>query len=69
LIEASTIDPLDERRAKEVGGRLGARGADDVNDAHVVCCALGRNARIATSDPSDIQALAEPSERLVLISV
>jgi len=69
LIEASEVDPLDAPRAKEVGVRLGLRGASDITDAHVVCCASENHAAVVTSDPDDIQALADPGERLTLIAV
>jgi hypothetical protein len=58
-----------EKRAKEVGVRLGGRGADDVADAHVACCAVERRAAIVTSDRADIEALIEPGERVGLIAV
>jgi predicted nucleic acid-binding protein len=63
------IDPLDADRAKEIGVRLGARGATDITDAHVVCCALEHRARVATSDPDDINALAEVGEALAVIPI
>jgi hypothetical protein len=69
LIANSESDPLDEARAKEVGERLGGRDATDIADAHVVCCALDRGAVLVTSDPIDAKALAEPGERLTVVSV
>jgi hypothetical protein len=69
LIAASDVDPLSEGRAKEVGSLLGRRGAKDVADAHVVCCASEQRATVVTSDPDDIRALAEPGERLTVIAV
>lgn len=69
LIAGSESDPLDEARAKEVGERLGDRDKADIADAHVVCCALDRVAIVVTSDPDDIEALAEPAEKLILVSV
>jgi hypothetical protein len=63
------VDSLDEERAKEVGLRLGLRGASDVADAHVACCASEYRATIATSDPDDIRALAMPGEHLALIPI
>jgi predicted nucleic acid-binding protein len=69
LIDAGEIDPLDEERAKEIGVRLGIRGTSDVADAQVVCSALEYRAMVATSDSDDIQALAEPGERLTVIAV
>jgi predicted nucleic acid-binding protein len=69
LVNASEIDDLSESRAKEVGGRLGTRGGRDVVDAHVVCCAVEREAAILTSDPDDAEALTEPGEDVELIRV
>jgi hypothetical protein len=69
LVDASDVDPLDEERAKEVGVRLGFRGTSDVADAQVVCSAAEHRAMVATSDPDDIGALADPGERLTLIVV
>jgi hypothetical protein len=69
LIAGITSDSLDEARAKEVGERLGSRARIDVADAHVVCCALDQSAIVLTSDRGDIEALAESTEKLVLVSV
>jgi hypothetical protein len=56
-------------RAREVGLRLRERNADDVTDAHVVCCAAELRVAVLTSDPDDIQALARPGEEIAVISV
>ncbi len=69
LVSAGEVDLLDEPRAKEVGERLGRRDKADVADAHVVCCALERDAELITSDPDDMEALVEVGEDLVLVSV
>lgn len=69
LIAGIKNDSLDEARAKEVGERLSSRARADVADAHVVCCALDKGAIVLTSDRDDIEALAEPTEKLVLVSV
>jgi len=69
LAGASEVDALDERRAKQVGGRLGSREGSDVVDAHVVCCAVEREAAILTSDLDDAEALIEPGEQVELIRV
>lgn len=69
LLDASVLDALDEERAKEIGERLGKRAASDVSDAHVACCAVERRAAVATSDPDDIAALADPDRELALIRV
>lgn len=69
LIGGSDIDTLSEEMAKEIGVRLGARGASDIADAHVVCCAAERQAAVVTSDREDIEALVEPDTPLRLIPV
>jgi predicted nucleic acid-binding protein len=69
LIAGSLSDPLDEARAKEVGERLGNRGKVDIADAHVVCCAIEFDAELLTADRDDIEALAEPEERLTVVSL
>lgn len=69
LMSSSTSDSLDEPRAKEVGERLGRRDRADIADAHVVCCALGHDAAIVTSDSDDMEALAAPGERLTFVSI
>jgi hypothetical protein len=62
LLEVAEVDSLDEDRGREIGERLGARASSDVVDAHVVCCAIEREAIALTSDPSDIDALTGPEE-------
>jgi len=69
LVEGSEVDALDEKRAREVGELLGLRDADDIADAHVVCCATAHRAAVVTSDPRDIEALAGPGEGLSVIRV
>jgi hypothetical protein len=69
LIAAGKVDSLDELRAREVGERLGRRDKSDIADAHVVCCALDRDADLITSDPEDMEALAGPGEEFTLVSV
>jgi hypothetical protein len=69
LMAAGEVDPLDELRAKEIGERLGRCDKSDIADAHVVCCALDRNADLITSDPDDMEPLAGPKENLTLVSV
>jgi hypothetical protein len=69
LVAASQVDPLGECRAKEVGMRLGDRGRNDVADAHVICCAVAREAAVATSDVSDMESLVESGETVPLMPV
>ncbi len=68
-IDKSDIDALDETRAKQAGERIGMRGTTDVNDAHVFCCALEREAVVITSDPDDIEALAAPGESVPVVAI
>jgi len=68
-VVVSAEDLSDEEHAKEIGVRLGSRGASDVADAQVVCSALAHRAMVATSDSGDIRALSAPGERLTLIAV
>jgi rRNA-processing protein FCF1 len=67
LLDAGEIDAIGELRAKEM--RLGERGASDVVDAHVVCCAVEFRAAVVTSDPRDMDGLANPDEELTVIAV
>ncbi len=67
LVEASEVDALDERRAKEVGMRLGVRRGNDVADGHVICCAVEREAIVVTSDAGDMESLVEPDETVPLM--
>ena len=69
LLAGSEVDVLDEARAKQAGVRLGNRGGEDVVDSHVACCAVEREAVVATSDPGDIGALLEPGEPVRTIAV
>lgn len=69
LLEASRVDALDEKRAKEVGARLGDRHGSDVIDAHVVCCAIAADAPVATSDPDDIAALDDATGGVAVIAL
>jgi hypothetical protein len=69
LMAGSWCDALDEARAREVGERLGRRDQTDVADAHVVCCALERDAELITSDPDHMEALIDAGESLVFVSV
>lgn len=59
LLAASdvTIEPLDDRRAREAGQLCGIRATTDVIDASVVLCARRRGHRIATSDAADLARL------------
>lgn len=69
LLDGCALDDLDERRAKEVGLRIGAQGGSDVADGHVACVATAQRASVATSDPDDIAALGDPDAAIALIEI
>lgn len=69
LLDAGDVDVLGAMRAREIGLRLGERDANDVADAHVVCCAAEFRVAVLTSDPGDIQALTRPGEEVAVIAV
>jgi len=69
LLRTFEVDSLDESRAKEIGMRLGACGASDIADAHVVCCGAEHEAAVATSDVDDMELLIQSDDRLTVVPV
>jgi hypothetical protein len=63
LLEAATIDPLDESAARLTGALLARAGRADVVDASVVVGALRRGDAVLTSDRDDLTALADAAGR------
>ena len=63
VLAAGVVEPLDDRRAREVGRLLGTARASDVIDATVIASAASRGDAIVTSDPGDIGAIAEHARR------
>jgi predicted nucleic acid-binding protein len=63
LLEAVTIDPLDESAARLTGALLARAGRADVVDASVVVGALRRGDAVLTSDRDDLTALADAAGR------
>lgn len=58
VIDACEVEPLDERRARQVGLLLAASRSADIVDASVVVGAAQRGDDILTGDPDDIRRLA-----------
>lgn len=58
LLPGVDVRAIDEETGRRVGVLLGAAGSTDVNDAAVVLLA-GDGDEILTSDPTDLQHLAE----------
>jgi hypothetical protein len=58
LLQACHVEDLDEPLAREAGMLLGRSGTSDVVDAVVVVSAGRRHDMVLTSDPDDIEVLA-----------
>lgn len=59
LLRNCEIEPLDERLARRAGELLGRTGTDDPVDAIVAQSAARRGDVVLTSDPGDMQRLAD----------
>lgn len=59
LLAGSIIDPVDDELARRAGELLGRTGTTDAIDAIVACVAAREGATIITSDPDDLQRLAD----------
>jgi len=59
LLRGCVIEALDDRQARLVGALAARAGASDVVDACVVEGALRRHDLVITSDPGDLEAIAD----------
>lgn len=59
LLAGCSIEPLDETLARAAGELLGRTGTDDPVDAIVAQSAARRGDVVLTSDPDDLQRLAD----------
>lgn len=59
LLRGCQIEPLDETRARAAGVACGRSGVPDIVDAAVVVGALARGDLVVTSDPDDLQRIAD----------
>ncbi|HEV8247299.1 MAG TPA: PIN domain-containing protein [Polyangiaceae bacterium] len=62
----TTVEPLDDRRARAAGQLCGLTGTHDVIDAAVVLSAREHQLPVATSDPDDLRRL-DPRVRLLAV--
>ena len=59
LLRACEVEPVDEALARRAGELLGRTGTDDPVDAIVAQSAASRGDVVLTSDPTDMQRLAD----------
>jgi len=69
VLKACRVEPTSEEDARAAGVLLGKAGGVDIVDALVVLGAVRRGDEVVTSDPSDIAALVDASERSVTLTV
>jgi len=71
LLKAFRVEPVSEELGRAAGELLGRTGRRDTVDAVVVATAasLHRPVRILTSDPGDIEALAEDLDDIQVVPV
>jgi hypothetical protein len=63
---ATDVIDLGRVDATSIGRLLGAIGASDIADAHVVICARRANQPVVTSDPGGLRQL-DPALRLITL--
>ena len=63
LLIGSDIEPMNDDQARVVGAPAGQSGATDVVDATVVEGALRRHDIVISSDPDDLEAIADSVNR------
>lgn len=59
VLESADVEPLDETLARRAGELLGRTGTSDAVDAVVAQSAARRGDIVLTSDPDDLQVLAD----------
>ena len=59
LLRGCEIEPMNERLAREAGQACAATRSSDIVDATVVVSALSRGDLVVTSDPGDLNRLAD----------
>ena len=64
VLESCQIMDLTARAAREVGGLLAASETTDIVDAHVVLCCIEASAICVTSDPREIDRLADTARTM-----
>lgn len=69
LLAGAIVDPVDDEPARRAGELLGRTGTPDVVDGIVACIAARERATIITSDPDDLQRLADELGDVRVLSV
>ena len=69
LLAAVIVVPVDEGLARRAGELLARTGTSDAVDAIVACLAAKHGATIVTSDPGDLQRLADDLGGVRVLSV
>lgn len=69
LVERSTVEPLDDELARRAGELMGRTGTTDVADAAVAVSAAQRGDVVMTSDPDDLQRLADDLKTIRVVSL
>jgi predicted nucleic acid-binding protein len=69
LVNACSIEPLDEPLAKTAGELCAKAGASDVIDASVVASAARRGDPVLTTDPDDLRHLASFVQRVEIVEI
>lgn len=67
LLRGCRIEDFDERRARAAGLACARSGIHDVVDASVVAGALARRDLVVTSDPDDLEAIADALARPIRV--
>jgi predicted nucleic acid-binding protein len=69
LLDAAIIDAVDDELARRAGELLARTGTSNAVDAIVACVAARHGATIVTSDPGDLQRLADDLGGVRVLSV
>jgi predicted nucleic acid-binding protein len=67
LLAMCDVEPMTESQARAVGELVGRSGHQDVVDVAVIEGARRRGESVVTSDPRDLQRLAETARAKILI--
>jgi len=69
LLGHADIEPLDEDLARRSGELLGRTGSADIVDAIVASSAARRGDQVLTSDPGDLQRLADELGTIRVVAI
>lgn len=69
LVNACSVEPLDERLAKAAGELCARSGLPDAIDASVVVSAAQRGDAVLTTDPDDLRQLASLTSGVTIVEI